>query len=502
MKTTIVFFLLVTSSFTYSQIVDPDDPQGAVKQEINSAIKNTFGSDYRAAFDILDSTFTKKQGTSPNSVFRDPQGLLKGYILFVADKWSARDLEHGIMGLYKNGHIAWHTDSIIQGVGGGIYSIKDINNDGTVDILYEWYPNDNILVRYLWIISWNGTSGTLLNDIDSEDGNTTILAVDSHFDLMEDTTSHIFKIRALWPDSDERETGYFPKTQLSSLPFVTYVWNGAKYILGAENDQIPRTALFPANQFILAVKSNVRKSGDSLAYEYTLKNSSASKQTIIKFLLTPVCSNISLKCPNDWFVGTNTDFKLGLWSVKDGLTNKGGVVPGKSRKNFTVVSTTPPAIAKYYAQGNRPYTQFTQDEVSSPSFKQTYIGDLLHNSVNGFTVAPSQDIGNIPSPAYCDTLMSYTNQSLALGWLAQKKDLDISDGESIKDSIATNLIKRLQSIKSTLVAGDSVVARGLMDKFLTKVEAEHARSANRMSDECYALLKYNGEYLRDKLPAK
>lgn len=184
------------------------------------------------------------------------------------------------------------------------------------------------------------------------------------------------------------------------------------------------------------------------------------------------------------------------------ITNHGGILPGQSKKNFTIMSIAPPAITKYYTQGNRPYTQFTKDEMASSTFKQTYINDLLTNSVNGFTIGPNQEISALSGSNLLNTMISYTKQSIIFGWLAQKKDLDTSNGESAKDSIATNLIKRLQVIKTTLQQGDSVGARTLLQNFLTKVDAEHARSTNRMSDECYALLRYNGEYLRDKLPSQ
>ena len=130
------------------------------------------------------------------------------------------------------------------------------------------------------------------------------------------------------------------------------------------------------------------------------------------------------------------------------------------------------------------------------------MNDILNNSAGGYTIGTRVTSMDSNLANWCDTLTFYVNQSISLSWLAQKKDLDTSNGESPKDSIATNLIKRLQAIKTALQQGDSVVAHTLLQNFLTKVDAEHARSTNRMSDECYALLRYNGEYLRDKLPSQ
>ena len=175
------------------------------------------------------------------------------------------------------------------------------------------------------------------------------------------------------------------------------------------------------------------------------------------------------------------------------------ILPGKNKSDFSLSTDDLPALTRFYIRGNNympPTGKPTQEQVGS------YYQDMMTNSFMTYSVAPSKSNFAFLNTEYCDTLISYIHQSVTLGWLAQKKDLDTSNGESAKDSIATNLIKRLQAIKTALQQGDSVVAHTLLQNFLTKVDAEHARSTNRMSDECYALLRYNGEYLRDKLPSQ
>jgi hypothetical protein len=123
----------------------------------------------------------------------------------------------------------------------------------------------------------------------------------------------------------------------------------------------------------------------------------------------------------------------------------------------------------------------------------------------------------VPSD-YLDTLLSFTHQSADLGWLGRGRDNDCDDDERPDDGIVKNIELRLQKANRELTRGDSVQARKKLEKLVQKVERIWKRSQEEekkhgrdrwerqdnviMTSEAYALLKYNSEYLIDRLPDK
>ena len=119
---------------------------------------------------------------------------------------------------------------------------------------------------------------------------------------------------------------------------------------------------------------------------------------------------------------------------------------------------------------------------------------------------------------WLDTLLSYTQQSAELGWLRRGQDNDCDDDERPGDGVVKNMELRLQKAKRELTRGDSVQARKDLEKLAQKVERIWKRSQEEekkhkrdrwdrkedviMTSEVYALLKYNTEYLIDRLPEK
>ncbi|MBI5464076.1 MAG: hypothetical protein HY966_03870, partial [Ignavibacteriales bacterium] len=84
--------------------------------------------------------------------------------------------------------------------------------------------------------------------------------------------------------------------------------------------------------------------------------------------------------------------------------------------------------------------------------------------------------------------------------------------EENNDGIAAKLDKRLDKARAALVKGDSSKAREELREFVKKVEElyketqehEKARKNDKVTftSEAYALLKFNAEYLIDRLPVK
>ena len=136
----------------------------------------------------------------------------------------------------------------------------------------------------------------------------------------------------------------------------------------------------------------------------------------------------------------------------------------------------------------------------------------------GVSIGPTAPPADFAAMAFLDTLLSYTRQSADLGWLGKGRDNDCDDDERPDDGIVKNIELRLQNAKRELTEGDSVQARKELEKLLQKVERTWKRSQEEekrhkrdrwerndnviMTSEAYALLKYNSEYLIDRLPDK
>jgi hypothetical protein len=149
--------------------------------------------------------------------------------------------------------------------------------------------------------------------------------------------------------------------------------------------------------------------------------------------------------------------------------------------------------------------------------------------VVGLTVGPVMPPDPFLAGHFIDTLLSYTRQSVDLGWLASKdskrgigRDDDCDNDERPDNGVAGNIERRLEIAKRELSKGDSVSARRDLERLLSKIERVWKRSQDQdkkrgrnrkeemrskddkiiMTSEAYALLKYNLEYLIDRMPER
>ncbi len=233
--------IILSTAYSQDEEVNPDDPTGEISKLVVTTVERQFGAEYGIAFVVLDSTIKYSRSTTEDVQLSDPFKTLQGCILFGADKDKNNDDdypddEHGIMGIIKNGKIIWHSYPIFKGTWAGIFTTKDINRDGKVDILVEWFPPGQIMVRYLWIISWDGTKGTIINQIDSNSGNSTLMSSVEMFEIVEKETTKPATIKGFWSE-DDHFSGYFPRTKISTRPWVTYSWDGKKYKLDLKSNK-------------------------------------------------------------------------------------------------------------------------------------------------------------------------------------------------------------------------------------------------------------------------
>ena len=105
------------------------------------------------------------------------------------------------------------------------------------------------------------------------------------------------------------------------------------------------------------------------------------------------------------------------------------------------------------------------------------------NYVRRETVVPGKLSDTFIQLNFLDTLISYKHQALSLGWI---------DNEDI----ANSLDSKLDNTKKNLASGDNTAAKNILRAFIYEVEAQNGK---QLTSEAYALLKYNAEYLINRL---
>ncbi|HWP82402.1 MAG TPA: hypothetical protein VNN76_07085 [Bacteroidota bacterium] len=257
----------------------------------------------------------------------------------------------------------------------------------------------------------------------------------------------------------------------------------------------------PIDQVDVIVKVGITAVQGALRYEYEIKSLPTSKQSIwaidIPFNILPA----RVQSPEGWFaiVGGRTP-AIG-WGADDSLHY---IHPNQTQPLFSYDSKGIPSITTIYIRGwaEPPELTFEPDSVVGE--------DVLEASKKVLTIAAARPPTPFIHLAFLDTLLSYTRQSVQLGWLKSTRDDDCDEDEQPHDGVAKNIEKRIEKAKKELTKGDSVKSRKELEKLVKKVEKIYKKSEEAdkkkhdsnivMTSEAYALLKYNAEYLIYRLP--
>ncbi len=135
-----------------------------------------------------------------------------------------------VTGIYKNGQIIWDDYPGTEAdFASKLFATKDINNDGEVDILEtetDFTRNTReSSISYLWILSWNGKTGKIINDIDPITHQSILVSTDGWYNLVDVNRNGIIEIRG---EIDHWQED-FPNLNSPTLPSITYTWNGSKF---------------------------------------------------------------------------------------------------------------------------------------------------------------------------------------------------------------------------------------------------------------------------------
>jgi len=466
-------FLLLVSSRTSCFSQQAFDTQLVVYNQIAQLIEAKYGQGYDFGYTMFD---VRVQYSSDEEI-QDPYGTLKGCVLFSAYK---PDLENYtvpntfIVGMVKNGQIIWDnypgsTKDLEGGIGdNGLKFAQDINNDGEVDLVFIDAIFVNVsdkspVINRIHILSWNGTRGRFISGemVGSADCN----LIDVDGDGVQEIRTRVTNIN------------HYQQFKTSTYPYVTYGWNGTQYGLWPNVRQIPESEFLPANRFQATVKCVVTKMNEKFTYLYRVSNQADSKQKIETIYIMNGAENIiSELAPAGWSGSTSTyTDRTFFYASSDRLSTK--IKSDTMLSGFGTTSFALPTIVRYYLQG------YTGGTTCCPSDEEER-HNILTNSVTGYTLGTRDTSVTFGVVEWCDTLANYTNQSFTLGWIKT---------QSVRDKY----INYFTTAKTKLMQRDSVGARTILLQALKDVDIDSTAS---LSSETYALLRYNTEYLANRLP--
>jgi len=472
------------------------DPGDVIGEQLYAQVKSVLGEQYTVWYYVLDSMFNKNY-TYDEII--DPYNQLQGKVFFISHPVYESDHlyppyyessysrpDSSIVGIFSNGSIIWHSEPIslvkLDTIKYGLYhdysipdeifAIKDINRDGKVDIL--------LMTDALWIISWDGTAGTIINDIDPTDKTSKLLSSDT-YRLIFTNEDDIYEILSYWFDYDSTYSK-FPPLNIPTRPYVTYGWNGEKYGLWDDVVQIGLNEFPIANKLTGKVSCKVEfmpNEDSSYLFKYTIKNDETSSQNIHQFTLENMTEDKRVYIEDGIWTNGVFDSSGINWGE---VMGSDVVLAGEEKSGFLVKSKKLPNIKKFYLQADGLRIAYSRD-LGKPYDPLSVINNIRTNSYSGFTIVPSGQPYSLILNNFLDTLLYFNQSSLQLGW--------------IKNQPTANKYDSLFNLaKTQLQQNNNNAARTTLQTVLQEVNID---STNNLTSEAYALIKYNTEYLLSKL---
>jgi hypothetical protein len=252
-----------------------------------------------------------------------------------------------------------------------------------------------------------------------------------------------------------------------------------------------QTTFEPRNLIDIRVSARASRNVDGgLMFHYAIANSVGAKQSIWKFTLlswgSPGVEKITGAVNwNKSVFQKDTTIVKWFGQARDDVDQfKDEIKPGDSRDGFGFESRSLPGLITCYSEG----------WADPPKFKEGMATDSIPGytdltpygpGVVGRTIGPVLPPDLFDPMVFLDTLLSYTAQSKALGWI-------------MSETAAAKYAGYFTSAKTCLQTANLGAARRALKQVLQDANAD---STSTITSEAYALLRYDTESLLGKLPA-
>jgi hypothetical protein len=436
--------------------------QEAAGQIIDAELKSIYNSSYSAPFVYEADSLLGYNGYFFNPL-DDPYSTLKGCFIFIG---GPDTIHENIVGVFKDGHVLWHSDTLNCFPSLKLFTTQDLNNDGTVDLVFECGLEET----QLWIFSWDGQLGKRINAID-EDGASVIEGSDfsgsGSFELIDVDGDGVWEINNFRDESGSSG----------------WSWNGQEYGHWANTPNM-NTMFPPRNKIDVVVTSRVVKQIDTLEFSYNILNKSTSKQKVVDFSVWchPPDGGVYTYAPFYWSGGGSCQSGEFIWwgTMTDYTT--GHIRVGKSTGGFIIKAKGLCAIYSFSSHGYNGHGSLKKSDFIDNADLITK--DDLENAFWGKAIGPANPSNPFIPINFLDTITSYTTQSRTLGWI---KD----------DATANKYLGYFASAKTSLQQNNIASTRTTFQQVLTDVNID---STVNLTSEAYALIRYNTEYLLAQMP--
>ncbi len=261
------------------------------------------------------------------------------------------------------------------------------------------------------------------------------------------------------------------------------------------------------------VNANVKISDEFYLYQYTIGNNPENKGIIISFRIdlkeslsySPDTTGLSFKNSYVEFSFRNMYSLIesiavpagfpaspGRWTGsfskfgEAGFSGSPVIDPGNSLSGFVMQSRGLPSVREITVYPRFDVSEFFQS-LNDPNLIQTIEEmDSLRNMVNyyGFTLGPWLPDSSMSLIDFSDTLETFRFRSCEeLDWATDTM-------------VCGQLENELSQVKNALTSEDSLSAANALQRFIDLVEAEKEAS---LTSEGYALLYFNGHYLKKRI---
>ena len=162
------------------------------------------------------------------------------------------------------------------------------------------------------------------------------------------------------------------------------------------------------------------------------------------------------------------------------------VIPRESATGLVIMSRGLPGIRKFTVKPDFNIYEFFPDEEDTTSQMTQFQEDSILAAVNfhGQTVGPSAPPVKFIVGAFLDTLSSLVKQSYAFEWITSQ-------------TTANKYLSYFGSAKSSLQSNNISGVSATLQTVLKDVNVDSSRN---LTNEAYALIRYNTEYLIAHLP--